>query len=87
LTKVKFYQSKRLGFIKISSLVTLEFDSFFTYFFLTFIFLKKIETVNNKFDGFEIQTDPIPRVFTKNSAGFFNPAPPSERRFNLVTES
>jgi hypothetical protein len=33
LTKVKFYQSKRLGFTKISSLVTLEFDLVFYIFF------------------------------------------------------
>jgi hypothetical protein len=41
LTKVKFYQSKRLGFTKISSLVTLEFDLIFYIFFADFyLFLK-----------------------------------------------
>jgi hypothetical protein len=31
--KIKFYQSKRLGFTKISSLVTLEFDLVFLHIF------------------------------------------------------
>jgi hypothetical protein len=39
LTKFKFYQPKRLGFTKISSPVTFEFDLVFLHFFLLiFIF-------------------------------------------------
>jgi hypothetical protein len=46
--KVKFYQSKRLGFTKISSLVTLEFDLVFLHIFLlTFIFFKNFKTVKS----------------------------------------
>jgi hypothetical protein len=42
LTKVKFYQSKRLGFTKISSLVTLEFDLVFLHIFADFYLLSEI---------------------------------------------
>jgi hypothetical protein len=38
--KVKFYQFKRLGFTKISSLVTLEFDLVFYIFFANFYLFK-----------------------------------------------
>jgi hypothetical protein len=41
LTKFKFYQPKRLGFTKISSLVTLEFDLVF-YFFCRFLSFSEI---------------------------------------------
>jgi hypothetical protein len=46
--KVKFYQFKRLGFTKIASLVTLEFDLVFLHIFLLiFIFFWNFETVNS----------------------------------------
>jgi hypothetical protein len=89
--KVKFYQSKRLGFTKISSLVTLEFDLIFYIFFADFyLFSKFFKTMNNKFEGFKIRTDPILLVFTKFRkiqpvfvtllpARQFKPEHPSER--------